>query len=154
MTHYYLDSSALVKRYAAEQGTAWIENLCDAGSGHTIYIVRISGAEIVAALFRQVRVGSLALSDAQAQTAQFKADLPYDYAIVEVTESLVGTAMTLAERYGLRGYDAVQLAAALELGAALAASGLVAPTFVCADADLNTAAAAEGLPADNPNAHP
>ena len=154
MAHYYLDSNALVKRYAAERGTAWIENLRDAGSGHTLYIVRVSGAEMVAALFRRARVGSLALSDAQAQTAQFKADLPYDYAIVEVTESLVDTAMTLAERYGLRGYDAVQLAAALELRVALGASGLPALTFVCADADLNTAATAEGLPVDNPNARP
>jgi len=153
MAHYYLDSSALVKRYVAEPGTAWIENLCDAGSGHTIYIVRISGVEMVAALFRRAHSGSLALADAQAQTAQFKADLPYDYVIAEVTEPLVEAAMTLAERHRLRGYDAVQLAAALELRAALVASDLPTLTFVCADADLNAAATAEGFPIDNPNAH-
>jgi len=154
MAHYYLDSSALVKRYVVELGAAWIENLCDAGSGHTIYIVRVSGVEMVAALFRRAHIGSLSLSDAQAQTAQFRADLPYDYAVVEVTELLIDAAMTLAERHGLRGYDAVQLAAALELRAALVASGLPALTFVCADADLNAAAAAEGFPVDDPNAHP
>ncbi len=154
MAHYYLDSSALVKRYVVEHGTVWIDNLCDVGSGHEVYTVRVSGAEIVAALFRRARVGALSLSDAQAETAQFKVDLTNDYQIVEVTESLVDAAMTLAERYGLRGYDAIQLAAALELQAARTASGLSFLTFVCADTDLNTAAATEGLAVENPNVYP
>jgi|APLow6443716910_1056828.scaffolds.fasta_scaffold579939_2 hypothetical protein len=29
MTTYYLDSSALVKRYAIEVGTAWVRTLCE-----------------------------------------------------------------------------------------------------------------------------
>lgn len=137
----------------SERGTVWIETLCDAASDNTIYIVRISAAEIVAALFRQARTGSLASADAESQTAQFKADLPYDYAVVEVTESLVDIAMTLAERHGLRGYDAVQLAAALELHTVLVASDLSVLTFVSADTELNRAATAEGLLVDDPSAH-
>lgn len=154
MAHYYLDSSALVKRYMAERGTAWISSLCDAASGHTLYTVRISGAEIIAALFRRSRSGALSLLDAQTEAAQFKADLAYDYQIVEVTDALVNTAMTLAERHALRGYDAVQLAAALELQTALAASSLPALTMVSADAELNTAATAEGLMVEDPNLYP
>ena len=50
MGHYYFDSSALVKRYVAEAGTNWMNRLCAAGAGHTLYTVRISGAEIIAAL--------------------------------------------------------------------------------------------------------
>jgi predicted nucleic acid-binding protein len=96
----------------------------------------------------------LSLLDAQAEAAQFKADLPYDYQIVEVTEALVNTAMTLAERHGLRGYDAVQLAAALELQTALTASGLPALTLVSADAELNAAASANGLMVEDPNLYP
>ena len=154
MAHYYLDSSALVKRYVAEAGTVWVDHLCDAASGHTLYTVRISAAEIIAALFRRVRVGSLSLSDAQAQATQFKADLAFDYQMIEVTGPVVDAAMTLAERYGLRGYDAIQLAGALELQTVLFVSGLPALTFVCADTELNTAAAAEGLPVEDPNSHP
>jgi predicted nucleic acid-binding protein len=45
--HYYLDSSALVKRYVAETGTGWVIDLCASDAGHTVYTVRISGAEIV-----------------------------------------------------------------------------------------------------------
>lgn len=154
MAQYYLDSSALVKRYVAERGTAWISQMCETASGHTIYAVRVSGAEIIAALVRRSRAGSLSTLDAQTEAAQFKADLAYDYQIVEVTAALVNTAMILAERHALRGYDAVQLAAALELQTVLTASGLPALTLVSADAELNAAAAAEGLTVEDPNLHP
>ena len=151
MSHYYLDSSALVKRYVAEAGTGWAANLCATSAGHTLYTVRISGAEIVAALFLRVRTGTLAESDAQAAAAQFRADLRDRYQIVETTERVVDLAMMLAERHGLRGYDSIQLAAALALQLARDSLSLSAITFVCADDRLNTAAEAEGLSVENPN---
>lgn len=61
--------------------------------------------------------------------------------------------MTLAEMRVLRGYDAVQLAAALEVNAASLSLGMPTVTLVSADTELNAAAAAEGLPIENPNAH-
>ena len=69
-----------------------------------------------------------------------------------MTEQLVNLAMTLAEGHGLRGYDSVQLAAALALQATREALDLSAVTFVCADDRLNAAAVAEGLSVENPNA--
>jgi hypothetical protein len=154
VAHYYLDSSALVKRYVVERGTAWIDDLCSAQAGHVIYTVRVSAAEIVAALIRRVRGGSLALAAAQAEVAQFRLDLANDYQVLEVTEALVETAMRLAEQRGLRGYDAIQLAAALGVQAVRAVSNLSPLVFVSADADLNAAAIAEGLAIEDPNAHP
>ncbi len=62
--------------------------------------------------------------------------------------------MNLAERYGLRGFDAVQLAAALQVQAERIASGVPGVTFVSADQALNAAAVAEGLAVDDPNLHP
>ena len=154
MAHYYLDSSALVKRYVAETGTVWANTLCAAGSGHTLYTVRITGAEIIAALFRRARTGALAEPDAQAAATRFKYDFRNRYQVVEVTERLIERAMTLAEKHGLRGYDSVQLAAALELQAARVFASLSAITFVCANDKLNVAAASEGLLVENPNTHP
>lgn len=153
MGHYYLDSSALVKRYVAEVGTGWVIDLCAASAGHTLYTVRISGAEIIAALFLRVRTGTLAMSDAQAAATQFRADLYGRYQIVETTEQLVDLAMTLAEKHGLRGYDSIQLAAALKLQVARDSLSLSAIAFVCADDKLNAAAMAEGLAVENPNVH-
>jgi hypothetical protein len=61
--------------------------------------------------------------------------------------------MHLAQRYALRGYDAVQLASALELSA-LARSVQATMIFVSADDELNAAAVMEGLQVENPNLHP
>jgi predicted nucleic acid-binding protein len=151
--HYYFDSSALVKRYVAEVGTEWVTDLCAADAGHTLYTVRISGAEIIAALYLRARTGTLAAPDAQTAAEQFKTDFRDRYQIVEITEPLVDSAMTLAERRGLRGYDSVQLASALALQAARDALTLSTVTFVCADDRLNAAATAEGLAVENPNTH-
>jgi predicted nucleic acid-binding protein len=143
VSHYYLDSSALVKRYVAETGTAWVSSLYVVSGGHTLYTVRITGAEIVAALFRRARTGTLAAPDAQAAAIRFKADFHNRYQIVEVTEWLVDAAMGLAEKHGLRGYDSIQLAAALELQVVRTLASLSSVTFVSADDKLNTAAASE-----------
>lgn len=60
--------------------------------------------------------------------------------------------MRIVERHGLRGYDAVQLAAALEVNHALVQSQMPL-TFVAADKNLLTAANTEGLITEDPNAH-
>jgi len=62
--------------------------------------------------------------------------------------------MALAEAHGLRGYDAVQLAAALELNMLYKAGGLPPILFISADTQLNAAAITEGLLVDDPNTHP
>lgn len=104
-------------------------------------------------VFLRTRTGTLAMSDAQAAATRFKADFRNRYQIVEATEGLVDLAMTLAEKHDLRGYDAVQLAAAVELQITRTSLALSTITFVCADDRLNMAAVAEGLAVENPNAH-
>jgi hypothetical protein len=56
--------------------------------------------------------------------------------VIEVSASLALSAGELAERHGLRGYDAVHLAAAVTVAA---------DVIVSADSDLLVAAATEGL---------
>ncbi len=59
--------------------------------------------------------------------------------------------MSLAEARGLRGYDAVQLAAGYAVNALCLTSGLPPLIFVSADNELNAAASSEGLIVENPN---
>ena len=73
----------------------------------------------------------------------------YQYFIIEVSAPLVTQAASLARKHALRGYDAVQLAAALDTQARLPSL-----TLLSADVDLNAAALAEGLAVDDPNSHP
>lgn len=139
MAVYYFDTSALVKRYAQELGTAWVINITDPTAGHDIYVARITGPEMIAALFRKVRTGEIAQADALRAAENFKVDFRWQYQIVELTPEVADRAMALAERHGLRGYDAVQLAAALELHMVRKRMKLPPLIFVSADDDLNKA---------------
>ena len=76
------------------------------------------------------------------------------YIVVEITPSLFNEAMRLANTHALRAYDAVQLAAALEINHLEQDAGFAPLTLVSADHALNIAAVAEGLSVDDPNLHP
>ena len=73
--------------------------------------------------------------------------------MIEVTEALIEKAMMLSERYGIRGYDAVQLAGAVEVNNRYAMNGLPPITLISADQELNDAATAQGLTVEDPNSH-
>lgn len=153
MAIYFLDSSAIIKRYIAEQGSALVASLTNPAAGNQLHIARISAVEVLAAITRRVRVGSLTGEQARVARTQFRIDFSASQNVVEITEALITRAMDLAEKHELRGYDAVQLAAAMEVHDGALTLGLTA-AMVSADDELNAAAAAEGLAVENPNQHP
>jgi predicted nucleic acid-binding protein len=73
---------------------------------------------------------------------------------MEISPALADAAMRLADVHELRAYDAVQLAAALEVNSRWLAAGMGGITLVSADHALNDAALAEGLAVDDPRSHP
>lgn len=154
MAAYVFDSSAVVKRYVREMGTAWVLSLTDPGAGHVIYVAGITGVEVVSALTRQMRSGALTPTDAAMALAQFRHDLTHQYHTVAMTPTLLARAMALAETHALRGYDAVQCATAVLVHTERVALGMPPLTLVSADTALNTAAAAEGLLVEDPNTYP
>ncbi len=81
-------------------------------------------------------------------------DFAHHYLLVEIDEALVDLAVDLTRRRKPRGYDAIQLAAALTLNSVLTQAQFPPLTSVVADDDLLQAAQSEGLPTDNPNRHP
>ncbi len=149
MAVYFLDTSTIVKRYVQEIGTAWVQALAAPTNGHSLFLVRIALAETVAAVTRRERGGFLSAQAAGIALADFQYDFAHQYFIVEVSANVVDRAASLARSHTLRGYDAVQLAAALEVR-----SHTPTLTLVSADVGLNAAAAAEGLLVDDPNDHP
>jgi predicted nucleic acid-binding protein len=151
---YVVDSSALVKRYVRETGTAWVCGLTDPAAGHILYIAGITGVEVVSALTRQTRSGALAPTDAAQALAQFRQDFARQYQIVDLTPPLIAQAIVLAETHALRGYDAVQCAVAVELHHARHARGMPVLTLLSADTALNAAAVVEGILVEDPNTHP
>ena len=57
MTDYYLDSSALVKRYVVETGSAWVSSLFDFALNNEIFVGAVTSVEIIAAITRRTRRG-------------------------------------------------------------------------------------------------
>ena len=144
MTVYFCDSSALVKCYVQERGSAWMRTLLDPTAGHHLYLASITSVEVIAAVTRRVRRGDIAAADGAAAVTQFRQDVAQRYRLLDLTPALVARAMTMAETYSLRGYDAVQLATAVEVHGRGLALGLPALALVSADEELNRAARAEG----------
>lgn len=131
----YFDTSAIVPLLVREPTTDHCTRLWDEAT-------RIAGARLVypeacAALARAVRMGRLEGAQMVAATAELN-DLVEQIDFVEITADLARNAGRLAQQYGLRGYDAVHLAA----GVAIADPDVV---FVTGDADLADAAKASGL---------
>lgn len=133
----YADTSALLKLYVDEQGSDEVWRwLSDA----PVSTCRITWAEARAALARRERETPAAVTT----WAVARARLAEDWAsihVVDVTQALVEKAGELAEGFALRGYDAVQLAAAQALHAALAEP----IAFLSFDRRLNRAARLLGL---------
>jgi len=112
MTLYYLDSSAWVKRYYRETGTAWVESLL--AQHQPIDCASLGVIEVTAALARKQKARFIASS----QVEQKLRDLDRDWqhlVQLELTDQVVMAAKELARKLALRGADAVHLASALLL---------------------------------------
>ena len=145
MATYYFDTSATVKRYVAEPGTAEIDEVLDATprgrSRHTVAFVSVGIVEVVAAFSRLERMGAITALQWNELATQFSADLSSRYLALEVTKPIVQEASALTRRRGLRGYDAVHLASAMGWMGAMGAPVTLA-TF---DRQLWDATVAEGV---------
>ena len=133
----YVDTSALVKLYVEEAGTLGVVARVD--HAEAVATALITYAEARAALARHRRERGITGADLRRAVRELDRDWR-TYNIVDLSESLVHSAGALAERHALRGYDAVQLAAAMELRA------VGGPVEICAfDGRLNRAARRERL---------
>ena len=153
MAAFYLDSSALVKRYIAETGTIWMVQLTEPAAGHDLYTAALAGPEVIAAITRRVRGGHITPVHGARALASARVDWSNRYISLNVDDPTVRRAMDLAEVHGLRGSDAIHLAAAVLLHQQRQAMGLAPLTFVSADQEQLRAAAIEGLAVEDPNLH-
>lgn len=154
MPAFFFDSSALVKRFAREQGTPFVLSLLRPSAQYRLYCARITEVEVCSALVRRQKANTIAGSQMTKGLRRLRSDLRRRFTQVAITEDVIVDASRLAEKYALRGYDGVQLAAALRANGERMSNGLSPFTLVSADGDLNDAALVEGLSVENPNSHP
>ena len=134
----YLDTSALVKLYVREQGSARVRRALT--KADQIGTSRVAHPEARAAFARRAREGSLGARALRRAVAALEADLP-SLVVVACGASLARRAGELAERRALRGFDAIHLASALDLRDLSGAE----VRFMAFDERLNGAAKDEGL---------
>ena len=107
----YLDTSSLVKLYVAEADSDAVHTLVD--SATVVATSSIAYPETRSALER-CRERLLRPAGFASAKKTFEADWPR-YLVIEVTSALCRQAGEFAERYALRAYDSVHLAAFAEL---------------------------------------
>jgi len=135
---HYFDASALAKRYVREKDSARVRRLLALAVPATS---RLSAVEIVSALMRRSREGTVSEKNRQRALAVLDGDLAA-MLVVELTPELVTRAQGLLRTYPLRAGDAIQLASCLQLQEELADEPVV---FVAFDVRLIAAADAEGV---------
>lgn len=147
---FYLDASALVKRYLGENGSAWVESLCADEANNAIAIARFGLVETAAAFAAKRRGQFITDSEYEAALDSLLRDAGDRYRLIAVGSAVIDAAIELTRRQKLRGYDAIHLACALALNKPLIDHGLPIMTFVAADDNLLAAARSEGLVTENP----
>jgi predicted nucleic acid-binding protein len=149
MPGYFLDTSALVKHYHPEVGSVEVDRLWN-DSANSLFTSRLSSLEIVSAFAGKVRTGKIPTADFNTLTRRFSADVAEKHLLtIRLLASHAKEADRLLRQHGtsspIRTLDALQLAVALDLRG----RGFVSH-FVCADHDLLSIAAREGLSVFDP----
>lgn len=146
MMIFFLDGSALAKRYVAEPGTPLVDDLLDHVAADRLLVLNIGFAEVVSVLVRRKNTG--ALSDVTFSQALLHLGQEIIHAAnlrkLEPTNSLVIAALIHIENHSVNATDGIVLHAALGLAQHLRGRGddLV---LVASDQRLLRAAQAEGL---------
>jgi predicted nucleic acid-binding protein len=141
---YYLDTSALVKRYHVERGTAYLDSVF-AEPDATFIIASITIAELTSAVLRTHEEGEIPREALLKTLSKFSEDLITDFWILDVERRHIHDAQQLILRYGLRTLDSLQLSLLL-------VTRSLSPVFLSSDARLLVAAKAEGITIQDPSA--
>ncbi|MAF27386.1 MAG: type II toxin-antitoxin system VapC family toxin [Gemmatimonadota bacterium] len=107
----FFDSSAFAKRYVDEKGSDKVERLC--GKASALALSVISPPEIVSALNRRLREGSLSRSQYRDAKARLSLEVA-DATIVNLLPAVVADAIRILETNPVRAMDALHVACALQ----------------------------------------
>lgn len=150
MTSFFLDSSALVKRFMPETGSPSMDFLLENVKEHQIYILNIGYTEVVSVLVRKKNAGLVsepqfnnALVNLRKEIIESgKYVLPFD-------NSVTTDALALIVKHSVNSTDGILLQVALDIAQHLRIGGEKL-ALVSSDQRLLRAAQAEGLLTFNP----
>jgi predicted nucleic acid-binding protein len=134
----YLDTSSLVKLYVEEIDSEKIKDL--ARNAAAISTAKIAYAEARSAFARKQKKDGFSLNVLRKIVGDLNRDWE-SYFVIEITDGLIRFAGDIAERYLLRGFDAIHLASAVHLKNKVNSEIY----FSSHDARLNQSAEKEGM---------
>lgn len=150
MALVYLDTSALVKRYVPETGSAWVARLCQE---ETVVISLIAVPELALALARRAREGALSAQQRDTLCKALLRDTRL-FTLIEPNQAIARqaavTLLAAPASVRLRTLDALQFASARLAFARARRRGVTTGSFITADRALLDAASWAGLPTLNP----
>lgn len=150
MSHYFLDTSALAKRYLLEVGSAWTLSWILPDRGNSIIGSTLTSVTLFSLISRQEREGRFTPTVASLIRLNFLFHVGHQYVTIGYDNQVLNLARSLIVQHPLRALDAIQLACAIQAQKLL----MVSMTCVSNDHNLLSAAALEGFATDNPNLHP
>lgn len=138
MTFAYFDTSALVKRYVRERGSAQVGSLLRRSD---LLSSAITPVEVLSALWRRKRNGDLSEENLSATLSRVQSDR-LRWELVEVGGAVLGRAEEVVQRnVAMRALDAIHVASLMTFQAA---AGMRVP-FITADSRQRDAATQLGL---------
>jgi hypothetical protein len=150
VTTFFVDTSALAKRYIIETGSAWTRSWIEPLAENVIVTCDLTPVEMFSLFARRERDGTLSPTRAAVLRQDYLAHVQNEYLSIGMNDVVLVQARDLVTRYLLRPPDAIQLASAMYATNWLNET----MTFICADLGLLAAATAEGFTTDDPNVHP
>ena len=151
MHSFYLDASALAKRFVPEQGSPVIDQILDKVPGERLYILNVGAGEVVSILVRKRNAGVISDPYFRQALVDFENEIvrSADINKLPVSNRLATSSFALIVGHSINSTDAVTLKSALAIHKKLraAGNGLV---LVASDQRLLRAAQAEGLTTFNP----
>lgn len=150
-TCFYMDASALVKRYVPEKGSAHVDAIVDTAPAERIYDLNLGVGEVLSILVRKRNAGILSAADFSQAVANFDVEIvrATEVCKVPITGRLVTSSFPLIVAHSINATDALILKLALALARKLRASGNDL-ALVASDQRLLRAAQAEGLTTFDP----
>lgn len=132
---YFFDTSALLKRYHQEPGSAKVDEILSQPEGSFV-IANITIAELTSAFVRKFHQRIIKRAALKHVLSQFSKDILTDFWVIDLERHHVMQSRALILKHNLRALDGLQLSALLSLKT-------LKPTFVCADQRLLRAAQKE-----------
>ena len=150
MVSFWLDGSALAKRFVPETGSALVDFVLENVGEQRIYILNIGYAEVVSVLVRKKNAGALSASQfAQALLNLDKEIQSLGKHVLSFDNSVTADALALIVKHSINSTDAILLQVAMDVAQHLRSGG-DGLALVSSDQRLLRVAQAEGIITFNP----